>query len=96
MATRYRKRPVVVEAVLYTGQNAEQVAAFTNAASFGVVDVADRSADPDITAEVWDKLHSTWIGVKDGQWIIRGVKGEFYPCDAAVFDETYEPAGDES
>lgn len=27
-----------------------------------------------------------------GWWIIRGVKGEFYPCDPEIFEATYEPA----
>jgi hypothetical protein len=27
-----------------------------------------------------------------GDWIIRGVKGEFYPCKAEIFEATYEPA----
>ena len=27
-----------------------------------------------------------------GDWIIRGVEGEFYPCKPAIFAATYEPA----
>ena len=27
-----------------------------------------------------------------GDWVIRGVKGEFYPCKQDIFEETYEPA----
>lgn len=42
------------------------------------------------TAEVFDKLHDTWIGVKDGQWIVRGAKGEYYPCDDETFHWKYE------
>jgi hypothetical protein len=37
-------------------------------------------------------LHTTWVGVKTGQWIVRGVKGEFYPIAEDVLAETYEPA----
>lgn len=42
-----------------------------------------RSADwsSDIVAAVYDVLHETWVGVKRGQWVIRGTKGEMYPCD---------------
>lgn len=29
-----------------------------------------------------------------GDWIIRGVKGEIYPCKPDIFEATYEPAGD--
>ena len=90
MAT-FRKKPVVVEAMRYTGRNLEDIRAFTGAGGVLPVDPLDRGWGSDITAEVFDKLHSTWIGVKDGQWIIRGVLGEFYPCDAQVFEATYEP-----
>jgi hypothetical protein len=29
-----------------------------------------------------------------GDWIIRGVKGEFYPCKPDIFEATYEPVAD--
>lgn len=45
----------------------------------------------DVVAAVYDKLHNTWVGVKDGQWIILGMKGEFYPCDHDVFEAKYDP-----
>ena len=31
---------------------------------------------------------------KTGDWILRGVQGEWYPCKDAIFEETYEPASD--
>lgn len=46
--------------------------------------------DPAIIAEVYDHLHGTWVGVKAGQWIIKGAKGEFYPCDPEIFEAKYE------
>ena len=89
-----RKKPVEVQAVQWTGANLVEVVEPTGASRFFPLDEHDRrnSGDPDATATVYDVLHSTWVLVKNGQWIIRGVKGEFYPCDEAVFAETYEPA----
>jgi hypothetical protein len=90
---KYRKKPVVIEAVQFDGNNIEELQEFcmVNAPSFfQAVDEEDRDDDPEITAQVWDKLHSTWVGVKDGQWIIKGIQGEFYPCDPDVFEATYE------
>jgi len=29
---------------------------------------------------------------RPGDWIIKGVKGEFYPCKPDIFAETYDPA----
>lgn len=43
----------------------------------------------DIEAAVYDEIHETWVGVKREQWIIRGMRGEFYPCDPDVFDVKY-------
>jgi len=54
--------------------------------------VRDPAWGQDFNAAVYDMLHETWVGVKPGQWIIKGVKGEFYPCDPETFAETYEEA----
>lgn len=87
-----RKKPVEVTAVQFTGANGDEVAAFTGSDKFEVLDEQARRDchDPDATAAVFDELHSTWVLVFDGQWIIRGIAGEFYPCAADVFAETYE------
>jgi hypothetical protein len=91
---RYRKKPVEVGAIQWTGGNLAEVLMFTGPAFFGAVAAEDRDGDPDMTAEVYDKLHGTWVHVYDGQWIIRGIQGELYPCAADVFAATYEPAGE--
>lgn len=49
----------------------------------------DSQWSEDVVAAVYDVLHETWVGVKVGQWIIRGTKGEFYPCEDEVFEEKY-------
>jgi hypothetical protein len=89
--TRWRKRPVVVDAIRWTGDNLAEVLEFAGGPYFGAVPPEDRTEDPDMTAEVFDKLHSTWVHVYDGQWIIRGVQGELYPIAADVLVATYEP-----
>ena len=86
---RFRKRPVVVEALQWTGANAEQMSAFAGPC-FALVLPEDRAEDPQRTAEVWDELHGTWIGMRDGQWLIRGIRGEFYPHDESAFPAVYE------
>lgn len=86
---KVRKKPIVVEAVFFYSGNYDELDKFTQG-NFRLVDPEDRSDDPEIVAEVWDKLHNTWVGVKDEQVIIKGIQGEFYPCDADVFSATYE------
>ena len=87
--SKYRKKPVVIEARRWNGLNYAELKEFAGP-RFSLVDQEDRTEDPDITAEVFDELHSTWVGVHDGDWIIKGIKNEFYPCRPDVFAETYE------
>lgn len=88
---RYRKRPIVVDAIQWTGDNLWEVQEFAGGGTyFWNLDPVDAGDDPEMTAEVYDKLHSTWVGVYTGQWIIRGIQGELYPCADDVFAETYE------
>lgn len=88
----YRKRPVEVSMVLWTGDNTEELMLFTGRKfrRRAVPVQPSDNPDPTITAEVFDTLHSTWVGVKTGQRVVQGVAGEYYPIDEAVVRETYE------
>jgi hypothetical protein len=77
---RYRKRPVVVEAVQWTGDNLAEVGRF--AGEHALFDGRDDALDV-ITIE--GRLQASV-----GDWIIKGVAGEFYPCRADIFAVTYE------
>jgi hypothetical protein len=78
---KYRKKPVVVEAIRWTGENAEEVGTFCDRYSMGP-----------------DGLHIiTLEGVMratPGDFIIKGVNGEFYPCKPDIFEKTYEEAAE--
>ncbi len=89
--SRFRKKPVEVEAVQWTGNNEADLATFTDN-RFAALSAEDRANCDDLaaTAQVFDVLHSTWVLVQTGDWIIRGVSGEFYPCRDEVFQQTYE------
>ncbi|MEU6376770.1 hypothetical protein [Streptomyces sp. NPDC046909] len=94
-ATRYRKKPVEVDTIQWTGTNEADVQAFACGPSrFYALAEEDRVGcdDPEATAAVFDTLHSTWILVYTGQHIVRGVKGEYYPIAEDALAETYEPA----
>jgi hypothetical protein len=86
----YRKLPVVVSTVQWTGDNEAELIAFTRG-QFRALHPDDRTEGPEMTAQVFDELHCTWVGVYTGQHIIRGVQGEFYPIAVNVLAETYEP-----
>lgn len=80
---RYRKKPVEIEAVQFDGKNQEEIARF-----MGVVQYDRHSRE--ITIETLEGTHLA----RPGDWIIRGVKGELYPCKPDIFEATYEPVGD--
>lgn len=77
---KFRKKPVEVEAVLWTGHNLVEAITFVN-----TEDVVARGDKFEIVT-----LEGT-MTASPGDWIIRGVHGEFYPCKPDIFDETYEP-----
>lgn len=92
---RYISVPTEVEALQFT-ENFDEVKKFTGDDKFRPVPEemtheTDKSFgyEPDVVAEVYDTLHDTWVGVKHGQWIIKGTLNEFYPCAPAVFDAKY-------
>ena len=78
---KFRKRPVVIEAVLFTGHNDAEVMAFCPIAR----DPVDMKPNLIIPCRVGDMLVSV------GWWVIRDAKGEFYPCNPDIFNQTYEP-----
>jgi hypothetical protein len=97
---KYRTKVFEIEAVQFTGDNFAEVHAFTEGpegrSQFAWISLGEgddvRLADEtdEFQAQVYDTLHDSWVNVKIGQWIIRGMKGEYYPCDPEVFDAKYE------
>jgi hypothetical protein len=102
-------KPVQIEAVQFTSETWREVFVFTtdgdkvNFAGLVLGEGEDvRTADEtdEFQAQVYDKLHDTWVNVAYGQWIIRGLQGEYYPCDPDVFAAKYlevtdDPASEE-
>ena len=84
---KFRKKPVVIEAVQWHGKDD------TNR-------LANWLAQQEAALGGW-LFHDTDISIPTlegvmkalpGDWIIRGVKGEFYPCKPDIFAATYDPA----
>lgn len=89
-AQRFRKRPVVIAAMRFSTNNeagSPTMDAITNWCNQGEdayrawhngTNIFIRTLEGEMRADV-------------GDWIIKGVKGEFYPCKPDIFDATYEP-----
>ena len=84
---RFRKKPVEVEAIKFTGANLGDVTTFLGK------EPPRRSLAVHGEAPLWAVMIETWEGpmrASPGEWIIKGVQGEFYPCKPDIFAETYE------
>lgn len=88
---RFRKKPVVIEAVQFGGSS-EDVVDIKNWMTSGVYDKC-LVPTQDLTTLSIHTLEGTMRAEK-GDWIIRGVKGEFYPCKPDIFEATYEPVAE--
>src|SRR5690349_15649455 len=87
-AQRYRKRPIVIGAMQWTGDNLDALRLWTGG-NFDFIDPEDRGADPAATGQVFVDANGVWIPVEPGEWIIRDSRG-YFPCKADVFAQTYE------
>ena len=79
--TKYRKRPVVIEAMQYlnTKEGVAEVLRFVKRPIVGLF--------PDhLTVATLEGM----MRANPGDWIIRGIQGEYYPCKPDIFDATYE------
>ncbi len=84
---KFRKKPVVIEAVRYTGENSGEVKKFCPQ----IVRLPYKRG-VGVLLEI-ETLEGD-MQVSIGDWVIKGVKGEFYPCKPDIFEATYEPVND--
>lgn len=89
---KYRKKPVVVEAVRWTGSNLEEIRNFVGSDLIEeCVEFFDikRTLKEMLVDIAIDTLEGT-MRVDYGDYIIKGIQGEFYPCKPDIFLATYE------
>ena len=101
-ARLFTKKPVTIAAIQWTGKNLREVIAFTD----GPPDTRTTHAGmaweayADLVARDGLMIYTLEDGpdrrakhfADIGDWIIRGVKGEYYPCKPDIFEATYSPA----
>lgn len=80
---KFRKKPVVIEAVQFDGENHEEICQFVTAENMVIA-----SGLPHITIVTLEGN----MQAQPHDWIIKGVNGEFYPCKPDIFEKTYELA----
>lgn len=87
---KYRKKPVVIEAIKWTGDNVDEIVSFYMESKNGSPDGRPlQTHTPEKGQLVIPTLEGDHIA-KKGDFIIRGVKGELYPCKPDIFEQTYK------
>lgn len=102
---KYRKKPVVIEAVQWTPDLPHRICIDSMGIDYrvwagGVYELSEgqlydngmRFVKPVAARVVLDTLEGTH-DVSPGDWIITGIQGERYPCRDDIFRATYEPVG---
>lgn len=84
---RYRKKPVEIEAVQVHRHNARYVMDWVGHDALSITQTFDTGINIKTKEGV---IHASW-----GCFVIKGVHGEFYPCDPEIFHKTYEKVGEE-
>lgn len=94
---KFRKRPVVIEAVRYTPNSSEfheEMPAWLAEA----YDIETSEAGSVFNIRRSDGSNALRIvtlegamEANEGDWVIRGIQGELYPCKPDIFEQTYEP-----
>jgi hypothetical protein len=74
---KYRKKPVEIDAIQWTGDNNIEIFKFCNMSYINDQELRIQTLEGSMIASV-------------GDYIIKGVKGEFYPCKLDIFEMTYE------
>ena len=86
----FRKKPVEIQAVQWTGKNLPEVISFT-----GLHESATKWTWEQYEQVVEDEGLKIFtlegpLNASIGDWIIKGIKGEFYPCKPDIFEATYD------
>lgn len=80
MINKYRKKPVIIEAIQWNGKNLTEIDSFVGGSiAIKGTSLVIHTLEGDMEASIND-------------YIIKGVNGEFYPCKPDIFDKTYERA----
>ena len=77
---KFRKKPVVIDAILWSGKNLEEARSFIQSYILFSEDFSQLIIQT-LEGDMW---------AFPGDWIIKGVNGEFYPCKPDIFQKTYE------
>lgn len=84
MVKKYKTKPCEIEAIKWTGDNFEEISKFTNCKAYMELMYSSMKEELIIKTLEGDMMSTV------GDYIIKGLRGEFYPCKPDVFHKKYE------
>lgn len=84
---KYRKKPVTIEAIEWNGNNFEEIFAFIENDNSRYFQVKERYEN---VGKLCIQTLEGEMRSDVGDYIIKGINGEFYPCKSDIFESTYE------
>ncbi len=90
---KFRKKPIVIEAEQFIWKKSHPLLSSSEPSKIpnGVIKkVFTDYQDPKPYYKYGVETLEGFMECKDGDWIIKGIKGEFYPCKPDIFEQTYE------
>ena len=91
---KYRKKPVVIDAIQWNGSNRMEIQLFVGKELNISIPPHGMELNHNIPNEAYSLVIPTLEGdmtATRGDYIIKGVQGEFYPCKPNIFKATYTP-----
>jgi hypothetical protein len=83
MIKNYTKKPITIQAIQYNGENINEITDF-----IGVENI--NFYESESSKNWYIKTLEGNMMVSNGDYVIRGIKGEFYPCKSDIFEMTYD------
>ena len=87
---KFRKKPIVIEAIQWNGKNFDIVMNFMQEFHGSKLNYENAEELAHKTKELTIKTLEGVMIASKGDWIIKGVQGEFYPCKPDIFKKSYE------
>lgn len=89
---KYRKKPVEIEAVQFVGGPDSACEVIRFASLPGTAYITLEQPDGSLKEHICIATLEGVMQADSGDWVIKGIKGEFYPCKPDIFQATYESA----
>ena len=89
---KYRKKPVVIEAMQWDGypESTQEIIDWNPEINYQNIPISTSKYNREYEPALFIPTMEGMMKASVGDWIIKGVAGEFYPCKPDIFDKTYE------